>query len=137
MEHTFGNVRDYDTMIQSLYEVRQKDGEAVEEYMFCIQKAVAVIHCAHPDWIPNQGKDLKKDRFYHGLQAGLQDALSFVMVDLPEQEQVSMMFDMLFTLAKKLEAEQPSHTHRSGAGPLSPNKENSTGILHLLVMWQP
>ena len=36
MEHTFGNVCDYDTMIQSSYEVRQKDSETVEENMLHI-----------------------------------------------------------------------------------------------------
>ena len=82
-----------------------------------------MIHHTYPDQIPNQGKDLKKDCFYHGLQAGLWDALSFTMADLPEQEQVSMMFNTLYTLAKKLEAEQPSHTHRSGTGAPEPYKE--------------
>ena len=80
--------------------------------MLCIHEAVAVLHHVYPDQILDQGKDLKKDCFYHGLQACLQDALSFTMVDPLEQEQVSTMFDMLYTLAKKLEAEQPSHTCR-------------------------
>ena len=31
MDHTFGDV--HDTMIHSLYEIRQKEGESVEEYM--------------------------------------------------------------------------------------------------------
>ena len=84
MERTLGNVCDYDTMICSLYEVRQKDGETMEEYMLHIHEVVAVICHAYPDQIPYQGKDLKKDCFYHGLQAGLQDALSFAMADLPE-----------------------------------------------------
>ena len=137
MERTFGNVHDYDTMIHSLYEVRQKDSKTMEEYMLHIHEAVAVICCTYPNRIPDQGKDLKKDHFYHGLQASLQGALSFMMTDLPEQEQVSMMFNMLYTLAKKLEAEQSSCTHRSGVGPLSPIRKNSVGIPHLLVAWQP
>ena len=33
MDHAFGDVREYDTMIWSLYEIRQKEGESVEEYM--------------------------------------------------------------------------------------------------------
>ena len=33
MDHAFGDVCDYDTMIRSLYEIRQKDSESVEEYM--------------------------------------------------------------------------------------------------------
>ena len=38
------------------------------------------------------------------------------MADLPEREQVHTSFDMLYTLAKKMEARQPSHSHRSGSG---------------------
>ena len=33
MDHAFGDVQEYDTMICSLYEIRQKEGESVEEYM--------------------------------------------------------------------------------------------------------
>ena len=33
MAHTFGDVHDYDTMIRSLHEIRQKESESVEEYM--------------------------------------------------------------------------------------------------------
>ena len=33
MDHTFGDVHEYDTMICSLYEIRQKEGESVEGYM--------------------------------------------------------------------------------------------------------
>ena len=33
MDHTFGDVHEYDTMICSLYEIRQKEGESMEEYM--------------------------------------------------------------------------------------------------------
>ena len=54
MDHTFG-----DTMIQSLYEIKQKDSKTVEEYMLCIFKAVAVICCEYPDWIPDQGGTLQ------------------------------------------------------------------------------
>ena len=32
MDHRFGNVREYDMMIHSLYEIRQ-EGESMEEYM--------------------------------------------------------------------------------------------------------
>ena len=91
--------------------------------MLHIHEAVAVICQAYPDQIPNQGKNLKKNHFYHGLQAGLGDALSFMMADLPEGEQVSMTFDTMYTLAKKLETEQPSHTCRSGTGAPEPNKK--------------
>ena len=48
MDHAFGDVHEY-TMIQSLYEIRQKEGESVEEYMLQIHKAVAVICHVYPD----------------------------------------------------------------------------------------
>ena len=44
MERTFGNKRDYDAMIRTLYEVQQRDDETVEEYMLHIHEAVAVVH---------------------------------------------------------------------------------------------
>ena len=56
-------------------------------------------------------------RFYHSLSPSLHDALGFAMAELPEREQVNTSFDTLFTLAKKLEAQQPSHSHRGGPGP--------------------
>ena len=40
MEHAFGDVHEYDTMICSLYEIRQKEGEFVEEYMLQIHEAI-------------------------------------------------------------------------------------------------
>ena len=43
MEKTFGNKRNYDAMIRTLYEVQQKEDETVEEYMLRIHDAVAVI----------------------------------------------------------------------------------------------
>ena len=33
MDCTFGDVHEYDTMIHSLYKIRQKEGESMEEYM--------------------------------------------------------------------------------------------------------
>ena len=33
MNHAFGDVCDYDTLIRSLYKIRQKDSKSVEEYM--------------------------------------------------------------------------------------------------------
>ena len=33
MDHAFSDVHEYDTMICSLYEIRQKEGESMEEYM--------------------------------------------------------------------------------------------------------
>ena len=53
---------------------------------------------------------MKKDCFYHGLRPYLHDALSFAMAELPEREQAHPMFNILYTLAKKLEAGQLAHT---------------------------
>ena len=75
--------------------------------MLCIQDVVVVIHRVYPERLPDQGRDLKKDCFYHGLHPYLHDALSFVMTELPEREQACPTFDTLCTLAKKLEAGQP------------------------------
>ena len=80
--------------------------------MLRIHDAITVIHCAYPEHLPDQGRDLKKDRFYHGLRPYLHDALSFAMVELPGREQARPTFDTLYTLAKKLEAGQPGHTHQ-------------------------
>ena len=33
MDHAFGYVCEYNMMIRSLYEIRQKEGESMEEYM--------------------------------------------------------------------------------------------------------
>ena len=55
---------------------------------------------------------MKKDRFYHGLRPYLHDALSFVMVELPEREQAHPTFDTLYTLVKKLDAGQLVHAHQ-------------------------
>ena len=90
--------------------------ESVEEYMLQIHEAVAVIHHAYQNWVTDQGKNLAQDRFCHDLSPGLWDVLRFVMADLPEREQVHTSFDMLYMLAKKMEEQQSSHTHRSGSG---------------------
>ena len=55
MERTFGNKRDYNAMIRTLYEVQQRDDETVEEYMLCIHEAVAVICQAYSDHLPDRG----------------------------------------------------------------------------------
>ena len=112
MERTFGNKRDYDAMIRTLYEVQQRDDKMVEEYMLHIHEAVVVIHRAYPDCLPDRGQDLKKDHFYHGLHPYLHDALSFAMAELPEREQACPTFDTLYTLTKKLETGQPACTCR-------------------------
>ena len=71
MDHSFGDLHEYDTMIHSLYGIRQKEGESVEEYMLQTPEAVAVIHHAYPDQVTDQGKNLTWDRFYHGLAPSL------------------------------------------------------------------
>ena len=86
MERTFSNKHNYDAMIRTLYEVQQRDNETVEEYMLRIHEAVAVIHHVYPERLPDRGRDLKKDCFYHGLRPYLHDALSFAMAELPEKE---------------------------------------------------
>ena len=106
MEKMFGNKCDYDAMIRMLYKVQQKEDETVEEYLLHIHNAVMVICCAYPECLPDHGRDLKKDHFYHGLCPCLHDALSFAMAELPKREQAHPTFDTLYTLAKKLEAGQ-------------------------------
>ena len=112
MEKTFSNKHDYDAMIRTLYEVQQREDETVEEYMLHIHDMVMVIRCAYPECLPDRGRDLKKDRFYHGLCPYLHDALSFAMVELPEREQAHPTLDTLYTLAKKLEVGQPACTYQ-------------------------
>ena len=111
MEKMFGNKCDYDAMIRTLYEVQQKEDKLVEEYMLCIHDVVMVIQHVYLEHLPDRGRDVKKDHFYHGLHPYLHDALSFVMAELPEREQAHPTFDTLYTLAKKLEAGQLACTH--------------------------
>ena len=123
MDRTFGNVHDYDSMIWSLYEIRQKEHETVEEYMLRVHERVAVVKCAYPDQVPNEGEGLRRDRFYYGLILSLRDALSFTMADLPEREQVDTSFDTLYYLAKKLEMHhQPQSATRGGTSTHDPTK---------------
>ena len=110
MEKTFSNKRDYDAMIRTLYEVQQKEDKTVEEYMLCIHDSVTVICHMYPERLLDRGRDLKKDRFYHGLCPYLHDALIVAMVELPKREQAHPKFDTLYTLTKKLEAGQLAHT---------------------------
>ena len=116
MDCAFGDVHKYDTMIHSLYEIRQKEGESMEEYMLWIHEAIVVICHAYLDQVTDQGKNLVWDWFYLGLTPSLQDALEFVMAELPKKEQASASFNTLYTLAKKMEVQQPSHPHRSRSG---------------------
>ena len=59
MDHTFRNMHDYDSMIQSFYEICQKEHETVEEYMLRVHEAVAVVKCTYPDQVPNEGEGLR------------------------------------------------------------------------------
>ena len=123
MDHTFGNVRNYDSMIRSLYEICQKENESVEEYMLRVHEAVAVVKRAYPDQVPNEGEGLRRDRFYYGLTPSLRDVLSFTMADLPEREQADTSFDTLYHLAKKLEARhQPCGATKVGSSTHDPHK---------------
>ena len=123
MDHTFGNVHDYDSMIQSLYEICQKENETVEEYMLRVHEAIAVVKCAYPDQVPNEGEGLRRDHFYYGLTPSLRDVLSFAMVDLLEREQADTSFDTLYHLAKKLEARhQPHNATKVGSSIHDPHK---------------
>ena len=110
MEKTFSNKHNYDAMIRTLYEVQQKEDETIEEYMLHIQDAIAVIHHTYSEHLPDWGRDLKRDCFYHGLCPYLHDALSFAMAELPEREQAHPTFDTLYILTKKLEAGQLART---------------------------
>ena len=85
MDCTFGNVRDYDSMIRSLYEICQKENETVREYMLRVHEAIAVVKHACPNQVPNEGEGLRRGRFYHGLTPSLRDVLSFAMADLPRE----------------------------------------------------
>ena len=79
--------------------------------MLHIHNTVTVICCTYPECIPDQAWELKKDRFYHGLHPYLHDALRFAMAELPKREQAHPTFDTLYTLIKKLKADQPARMH--------------------------
>ena len=49
--------------------------------------------------------------FYYGLVPSLRDALEFMMAELLEREQAGTNFNILYMLAKKMEACQSTHTH--------------------------
>ena len=71
MDHTFGNVRDYDSMIRSLYKIHQKENETVKEYMLRVHKAITVVKRTYPNQVLNEGEGLRRDRFYYGLTPSL------------------------------------------------------------------
>ena len=114
LDCTFGNMRNYDSIIQLLYEIHQKDHESVEEYMLRVHEAMAIVRRAYPDQVPNEGEGLRHDCFYYGLLPSLRDVLSFAMADLPEKEQADMSFDTLYHLTKKIEAHHQPHSALKG-----------------------
>ena len=123
MDHTFGNVCDYDSMIRSLYEIRWRENETVEEYMLRVHEAVAVVKRVYPNQVLNEGEGLRRDHLYYGLTPSLRDVLSFAMVDLPEREQADTSFDTLYHLAKKLKARHHPHsTTEGGSSTHDPHK---------------
>ena len=66
---------------------------------------------------------MRWDRFYSGLLPHLCNTLGFVMADLPEREQADTSFETLYTLARKMEASQPSRFQRATAGSVGAYKE--------------
>ena len=133
MDHTFGNMHDYDSMVRSLHEKHQKEHETMEEYMLRVHEAVAVVKHIYPDQVPHEGEGLRQDCFYYELIPSLRYVLSFTMADLPEREQVDTSFDTLYHLAKKLEAcHQPCNMTKGGTLTHDPHKsyKYSTPIGH-------
>ena len=123
MDCTFRNVCDYNSMIRLLYEIHQKENETVEEYMLRVREAIAVVKCAYPDQVPNEGEGLRRDCFYYGLTPSLRDVLSFTMADLPEREQADTSFDTLYHLTKKLKVRhQPHNVTKVGSSTHYPHK---------------
>ena len=112
MDRAFGEVSEVDTMIRSMYEIRQPEKETVEEYMLHIHEAMAVIRRAHPERLTNQDKNFLCNRFCNSLLPLLREALGFAVADLLEREQTHTMFDTLYTLAKKMEVHQSNRSSR-------------------------
>ena len=69
-----------------------------------------------PECVSDQEKNLRWDRFYHGLLPHLHNALGFAMADLPEREQADTSFGTLYMLARKMEASQPPCFQRAHCG---------------------
>ena len=59
------------------------------------------------------------------------------MAELPEREQAGASFDMLYTLAKKMDACQPMCTCRGGKGLLMPIETSTGDTLLPWDGWQP
>ena len=113
MDRAFREVSEVDTMIRSMYEIRQMEKETVEEYMLRIHEAMVVIQRAYPERLTNQDKNFLHNHFYNGLLPSLREALGFAVADLPEREQTRTTFDTLYTLARKMEACQSNHNSRA------------------------
>ena len=109
MDRAFGEMSEVDTMIRSMYKIRQMEKETVEEYMLHIHEAVVVIQHVYPERLTNQDKNFLHDCFYNGLLPSLHEALGFAVADLPGREQTCTTFDTLYTLARKMEARQSNH----------------------------
>ena len=61
---------------------------------------------------PRQGVGSEERSLLSWIAPCLHDALSFAMAELPKREQAHSTFDILYTLAKKLEAGQLVRTHQ-------------------------
>ena len=112
IDRVFGEVSEADTMIRSMYEIRQVEKETMEEYMLCIHEAMVVIQHAYLERLTNQDKNFLCDCFYNGLLPSLREALGFTVADLLEREQTPTTFDTLYTLARKMEVHQSNHNSR-------------------------
>ena len=86
MDKAFSEVHEGNIMIRSLYQICQRDGESMEEYMLQIHKAVVVICHTYPERLADQGKNLIRDHFYNGLVPLLCEALGFAVANLPKRE---------------------------------------------------
>ena len=106
MDRAFREVSEVDTMVRSMYKIRQAEKETMEEYMLRIHEAEVVIQHAHLERLTNQDKNFLHDCFYNGLLPSLREALGFAVADLPEREETHTTFDTLYTLARKMEAHQ-------------------------------
>ena len=109
MDSAFREVSEADTMIRSMYKIRQAEKETMGEYMLYIHEAMAVIQWVYLERLTNQDKNFLHDHFYNGLLPSLREALGFTVADLPEREQTRTTFDTLYTLARKMEARQSNH----------------------------
>ena len=84
MDHTFGNVCDYDSMIQIVvWNPTERKWNCQGVHAKSPWSSSSGETCMYPDQVPNEGEGLRRDRFYYGLTPSLRDALSFAMADLP------------------------------------------------------